>query len=187
MRSIKALAPARIKWAIELLELETKHNVFEIGYGSGVAAQHICAKLGRGSYQGVDQSAAAAQAALARNSAYARGGRAIFEHGAFHAEAHEPALFDRVLAVNVNAFWTDGGEAARDVRRLMHNKSRCVLVFQPPEKADRAKIARAVKKRLAPYFGEVRSQMRTIGGAALVAITASVAAPRAVQSKRKAA
>ncbi len=187
MRSIKALAPARIKWAIELLGLDKKHNVFEIGYGSGVAAQHICAKLGRGTYQGVDQSAAAAQAALARNSAYARAGRAIFENAAFNAETHEPALFDRVLAVNVNAFWADDGEAARDVRRLMHNKSRCVLVFQPPEKAARAKIARAVKKRLAPYFGDVRAQLRTIGGAPLVAIIASVTAPPAKQAKRKAA
>ncbi|HRO04871.1 MAG TPA: class I SAM-dependent methyltransferase, partial [Terricaulis sp.] len=107
MRSIKALAPARIKWAIELLELETKHNVLEIGCGSGVAAQHICAKLGRGSYMGVDKSPAAINAASARNAANVKGGRAMFWNGAFNAEDREPALFDKVLAVNVNMFWTD--------------------------------------------------------------------------------
>jgi len=172
VRSLKALAPARIKWAIELLELETKHNVFEIGCGSGVAAQHICAKLGRGAYCGIDQSAAAAKAALERNGAYARGGRAVFVNEKFEAERHEGAVFDRVLAVNVNLLWTDDGEAARGVRRIMHAKSRFVQVYQPPAPEQRAKIARALKRRMSPHFARITSAMRTIGGAPLLAIVA---------------
>jgi len=172
--NIKALAPARIKWAIELLELEKQHNVFEIGCGSGVAAQHICAKLGRGTYLGVDQSAAAAKAALERTNGYVRGGRAMIRNERFNAESHEPALFDRVLAVNVNLFWSDEGAAMRDVRRIMHIKSRAVLVYQPPAAEQRAKIARAVKRRMAPYFGTIEASMRTVGGAPLLAIVAEL-------------
>ena len=150
MRSVKALAPARIKWAIDLLELETRHHVFEIGYGSGIAAQHICAKLGRGSYYGVDQSAAAAKTALDRNGGYARGGRAIFLQAPFDAARHEPAVFDRVLAVNVNAFWADEGEIA--LTRPIMLQSRCVLVFQPPAKGSAQDRAR--RESVAPHFGE---------------------------------
>lgn len=176
MRSVKALAPARIKWAIELMQLDKQHNVFEIGCGSGVAAQHICAQLGRGSYYGVDQSPAAAKAALERNGGYARGGRAIFANLKFDAKKHEPALFDRVLAVNVNTFWTDDGAAARDARRLMHKQSRLVLVYQPPAPEQRGKIARALKRRLAPYFPRIAAKQRTVAGAPLLAVVAALEA-----------
>ncbi len=178
MRSIKALAPARIKWAIELLELETKHNVLEIGCGSGVAAQHICAKLGRGSYMGVDKSPAAINAASARNAANVKGGRAMFLNAPFNAEDREPALFDKVLAVNVNMFWTDAAAPFLDVRRVMHAKSLFVQVYEPPNEAQRAKIASLVSQRMPAYFSDVTIKRRTIAGAPLIAIIAAVSAVR---------
>lgn len=178
MRSLKALAPARIKWAIELLALETTSNVLEIGCGSGVAAQHIIAKLGRGSYMGVDQSEAAVTAAIARNKANASAGRAIFAHRTFNYEAHEPALFGKILAVNVNAFWTGDGKEILDVRRLMYRQSLFVQVYQPPAPEQRAKIARILKPRMAKYFGDVRISMRTIAGAPLLAVVATGEAPQ---------
>lgn len=180
MPSVKALAPARIKWAIELLELETKHNVLEIGCGSGVAAQHICAKLGRGSYLGVDKSLAAINAARARNIANVNGGRAIFWHAPFNAEDREPALFDKVLAVNVNLFWADEAPPFLDVRRVMHPKSRFVQVYEPPNEAQRTKIANLARRRMPDYFSDVTIKRRTIGGAPLIAIVAGVTARKAV-------
>lgn len=179
MREPKALAPARIKWALELLDIEKSSNILEIGCGSGIAAQRICPVLGRGSYMGVDRSPAAIKAARARNAAYAKAGRAIFIEAAFNAADREPALFDRILAVNVNAFWTGDGAEVRDVRRLMHTRSLFVQVYEPPEAMQRAKIARIVKRRLAPFFGTVTSKMRTTGGAPLVAIVATGEPPKA--------
>ncbi|MGE0741001.1 MAG: cyclopropane-fatty-acyl-phospholipid synthase family protein [Hyphomonadaceae bacterium] len=173
MRKIQALAPARIKWAIELLGIEKDHNVFEIGCGSGVAAQRICPLLGYGTYMGVDKSAAAIKAARERNAAYAKAGRAMFMQESFTAEAHEPALFDRILAVNVNAFWASEGDELRDVCRMMHNKSVFVQVYEPPAAEQRAKIARVLKQRMAPYLANVTTSMRTVAGAPLLAVVAT--------------
>ena len=173
MRELKSLAPARIKWAIELLRVEPNSNIIEIGCGSGIAAQHICPLLGHGSYMGIDRSPAAIDAAFKRNAAYTKGGRAIFIKAAFNAADREPALFDRILAVNVNAFWSGDGAEILGARRLMHAKSLFVQIYEPPDAAQRAKIARILKRRLAPYFGNVTTVMRTVGGASLVAVVAT--------------
>jgi SAM-dependent methyltransferase len=170
----KALAPARIKWAIELLNVEKSSNVFEIGCGSGIAAQRICALLGRGSYMGVDRSAAAIKAAQTRNAGWVKAARAVFIEAAFNAADREPSLFDRILAVNVNAFWTGDGAEVLDVRRLMHKKSVFVQVYEPPEAEQRAKIARMLKRRLAPYFTDVTTTLRTVGGAPLLGVIAKL-------------
>ena len=173
------MAPARIKWALELLNIEKSSNVFEIGCGSGIAAQRICPVLGRGSYMGIDRSPAAIKAALARNANYTKAGRAIFLEGAFNAADREPQVFDRILAVNVNVFWNGEGAEMIDVRRLMHVKSVFVQVYEPPEAAQRAKIARILKKRLAPYFGNVTTKLHTAGGASLLGIVATGQRPAA--------
>ncbi|MBL8547568.1 MAG: class I SAM-dependent methyltransferase [Hyphomonadaceae bacterium] len=167
------MAPARIRWALELLDIEKSSNVFEIGCGSGIAAQRICPVLGRGSYMGVDKSPAAIKASLARNANYAKAGRATFVESAFSAADREPQVFDRILAVNVNAFWSGDGAEILDVRRLMHSRSLFVQVYEPPEADQRARIARILKRRLAPYFGNVIATMRTTGGAKLLAIVAT--------------
>lgn len=167
------MAPARIKWALELLQVEKTSNVLEIGCGSGIAAQRICGMLGRGSYMGIDRSPAAIKAATTRNAGWVKAARAIFIEAPFDAKDREPALFDRIIAVNVNAFWSTEGEEVIGVRRLMHRKSLLVQVYEPPEAAQRAKIARILKRRLAPYFGNITTAMRTIGGVKLIAVVAT--------------
>ncbi len=173
MPELKALAPARIKWALELLELTPDSSVIEIGCGSGIAAERICEQLtGHGSYMGVDQSAAACEAAFARCKAYAPSMKALFWNKPFDARDREPALFDRVLAINVNVFWTDDGTQLRDIRRIMHRDTRLVLVYQTPSADQRSKIARILKQRLAPSFGVVSTKLRTHGGKAMLAAIA---------------
>jgi len=172
------MAPARIKWALELLQIEKSSNVFEIGCGSGIAAQRICPVLGRGSYLGIDRSPAAIKASIARNANYVKAGRAFFIENTFNAEDREPALFDRILAVNVNAFWSGDGAEVIDVRRLMHRQSLFAQVYEPPEAAQRAKIARILKKRLAPHFSNVTTKLHTIAGVALLGVVATGESPK---------
>jgi len=175
---LKALAPARIKWALELLDVQPNDNVLEIGCGSGIAAQRILESLtGYGSYYGVDKSDAAMRAAFKRVHDREQPHRAIIRRGEFDARNHEPQIFDRVLAVNCNAFWTDDGEAVRGVRRLTLRDSVFVQVYQPPTAEKRAAIVRILKQRLTPLFGIVETRMRTIGDASLLSIVATGAPP----------
>jgi SAM-dependent methyltransferase len=170
---LKALAPARIKWAVELLDVQPDDSVLEIGCSSGIAAQRILEKLtGKGWYCGVDKSDAAAKAAFKRVYDPERPDRAIIRKGAFDADNHEPLIFSRVLAVNCNVFWTDGGEALRDVGRLTRKHSTFVQVYEPPNAAQRAKIARILQARMGPIFGDVEINKRSVGGALLLAAVA---------------
>lgn len=173
------MAPARIKWAIELMEIEPKHNIFEIGCGSGIAAQRICPLLGRGSYMGLDRSPAAIKAALARNAAYTKAGRSIFIEAPLNVFDREPALFDRVFAVNVNLFWTDAYDPKTDIRRILTKRGVFVQVYEPPNANQRRGIARAAAKNADELFENVTTKMTTRGGAGLVAIIASAPKKRA--------
>lgn len=175
MPEIKALAPARIKWALELLNAGKDDSVLEIGCGSGVAAQHLLPTLvqGGGWYYGVDTSTAAVKAAIARNKEHTKAARAIFFERAFDADSHEPLIFARVLAVNVNPFWTDGGEALTSLRRIIRRGSVVVLVYETPTPAQRTKIAKILKPRMAaPHFGDVTFLNRTSAGAPMLGIVA---------------
>lgn len=173
MRKIQAVAPARIKWAIELIEIEPKHHILEIGCGSGIAAQRICPLLGRGSYMGIDKSPAAIKAAIARNAAYTKAGRSFFIEASLNVLDREPALFDRVFAVNVNLFWTDAYDIKTDIRRIVSKRSTFLQVYEPPSASQRRSIARAAAKNAEEIFENVTTKMTTRGGAGLVAIIAS--------------
>jgi cyclopropane fatty-acyl-phospholipid synthase-like methyltransferase len=173
VRKIQAVAPARIKWAIELMEIEPKHHIFEIGCGSGIAAQRICPLLGRGSYMGIDKSPAAIKAAIARNAAYTKAGRSFFIEAPLNVLDREPALFDRVFAVNVNLFWTDAYDIKTDIRRIVSKRSTFVQVYEPPSASQRRSIARAAANNAEEFFENVTTKMTTRGGAGLVAIIAS--------------
>ncbi len=170
MPELKALAPARIKWAVELLDVQPNDSVLEIGCGSGIGAQRILEKLtGKGWYYGVDKSDAAVKAAFRRVHDPERPDRAIIRRGAFDADNHEPLIFSRVLAVNCNVFWTDGGEALRGVGRLTRKHSTFVQVYEPPNAAQRSKIAGILQARMSPIFGDVEITKRSVGGALLLA------------------
>lgn len=173
------MAPARIKWAIELMEIEPKHHIFEIGCGSGIAAQRICPLLGRGSYVGVDKSPAAIGAALVRNAAYTKAGRSTFIEAPLNVIDREPTMFDRVFAVNVNLFWTDQYDPKTDVRRILAKRGSFVQVYEPPGADQRRRIARVAAKNTEALFENVITKMTTRGGAGLVAIIASKPKKRA--------
>jgi SAM-dependent methyltransferase len=102
-------APQRIVRAIEALAVSPDHHVLEIGGGHGVSAGLICGILagGPGRYLGLDRSATAMQRARERNAPHVSAGRAEFETGDVCAASLGPAAFDRILAINVNVFWTN--------------------------------------------------------------------------------
>lgn len=133
--------PDRIRYAVEGLGLYPDSRVLEVGGGSGVAAALMLPVLrdGPGFLLGIDRSRTATAAASARNADAVAVGTAAFVTGALadlDPGAHEP--FDRVLAVNVNAFWTAPAlEELAVLRRALHPEAELHLVYQPPTVARR--------------------------------------------------
>lgn len=100
-----ATVPARIAWAVELLDLEPTDRVLEIGCGPGVAASLVAARLTDGTMTAIDRSPTAMARAAARNADHVRSGRLTLRQSTLAAFSTDQR-FDKAFAVNVNVFWT---------------------------------------------------------------------------------
>jgi cyclopropane fatty-acyl-phospholipid synthase-like methyltransferase len=165
--------PDRIAWAVELLDVQPDDRVLEVGCGRGVAASLICQRLRSGRLVGLDRSATAITAARALAAACIEAGTASFLTGALAAVA--PAAlgrFDKVLAVNVNLFWTKAAPVELQVvADLLEPGGRLQLVYEPPS-ADRVPSIRdRVLAGLSDAGYRTRWVTRSTGSAELLGIS----------------
>ncbi|MBX9245341.1 class I SAM-dependent methyltransferase [Actinotalea ferrariae] len=140
--------PHRITTAIARLDPPPDARVLEIGPGPGVSLGLLCDRVPDGHVVGVDRSATAVERALARNAEHVAAGRLTIRQGTL-AELDGEDPFDRVLAVNVNVFWTaPATEEVRRIRELLAPDGRALLVFEPPDAASLDRVAAAVRGAL---------------------------------------
>jgi SAM-dependent methyltransferase len=99
--------PRRIVRAVELLGLRATDTVLEVGSGGGHALALMVEVLTRGRLVGIDRSIVQVKAARARNRAAIAAGRLRVEQLSLdNAVEALPERFGKVVAVNVNGFWT---------------------------------------------------------------------------------
>jgi cyclopropane fatty-acyl-phospholipid synthase-like methyltransferase len=124
--------PERIRWAVELLRVGPEDRILEIGAGPGVSVSLVCEKLEGGKVVAIDRSATAAARSLARNREHVGAGRAEIREVAL--EDLEPGeRFDKILAVNVNLFWTRSPARELELlRSLLRPGGALYLVYEPP-------------------------------------------------------
>lgn len=105
-----AKVPARVAWAVDLLDVSPGDQILEIGCGPGVAVGLICDRLDGGRIIAIDRSATAIERTRGRNADHVAAGRAVLqkvELAAFRGGAEQ---FDKAFAVNVNVFWTTSAD-----------------------------------------------------------------------------
>lgn len=105
----------RTTWAVELLGPEPGDSVLEVGCGSGRAAALVAERLREGHLVAIDRSTTAIERARAHLAPYVEAGTVELrttELAGFRSDR----VFDRVLAVNVNVFWTS--PATPELQRL---------------------------------------------------------------------
>ncbi|MFI6318123.1 SAM-dependent methyltransferase [Nonomuraea sp. NPDC050556] len=118
--------PARLSWAVEVLQPRPGEQILELGCGNGVAVQLVCDS--GATVTAVDRSATAIAAATARNA-----GRARLIHGTL---ADVDGVYDKVFAVNVNLFWVRSpAPELRLLDDLLARDGELYLFYEPP--ADR--------------------------------------------------
>jgi SAM-dependent methyltransferase len=140
--------PARVSWAVDLLKVNRNMRVLEIGCGRGFAAHALAPHLGVGGYVGIDRSKVAIQAARKLNAGVEERGIATFHLGEFGKLDLGAMRFDAILAINVNAFWTDEGEAAATSRALLKRRGKLLLVYELPSPARIGEITAATEANL---------------------------------------
>jgi cyclopropane fatty-acyl-phospholipid synthase-like methyltransferase len=171
---VAGVIPERIRWAVEMLAIERRDRLLEIGGGPGVAASLVCERLDGGSLLVIDRSATAIERTRRRNAEHLASGRLAVETVDVADFDSGTARFDKVFAVNVNVFWTTAAtdELAR-IRRALDHDGRFFLFYETPSAARaRQAVGRAARALQANGFAEPRPVSRS---AALVGCVAHLA------------
>jgi SAM-dependent methyltransferase len=102
--------------------------VLEVGCGVGFAAAVVCARLTSGRYVGVDRSPTAVRRAAARNPTELA---SFVQSDLAGLELDLDDQFDRVLAIDVNVFWTGAASAELGLlERLLVPDGRLVVAYE---------------------------------------------------------
>lgn len=135
-------SPHRIVRTIELLDLRATDRVLEVGCGNGQALALMAGAVTRGMLFGIDRSALQVKAARARNQRAMATGRMKVEQLELD-DAPELLVerFDKVVAVNVNAFWTDPERSLTSASRLLRPRGRLYLTYETPSAARARELA----------------------------------------------
>ncbi|GGM56245.1 class I SAM-dependent methyltransferase [Dactylosporangium sucinum] len=127
-------------WAVRLVAPGPADRILEIGCGSGLATARIADALTTGRVTAIDRSATAVARASSRNADAIAAGRAHVVQATL-AEFTAAEGFAKVLAVNVNLFWTgpSAGELA-SLSRLLAPSGTAWLCYDTPSRgaAERA-------------------------------------------------
>ncbi|MFE1248133.1 SAM-dependent methyltransferase [Streptomyces sp. NPDC058766] len=159
--------PQRLTWAVGLLEPAPTDRLLEIGCGRGVAVSLLLDRLTTGTVTAVDRSATAVEAARRRHHEAVADGRAVF-HLLSLADADFPAgSFDRILAVNVNLFWTGPTDAERTaLRRWLTPHGLLCLCWEAPG----GRRAEEIAERVGRAVGEHGFETTVVRDGVLVAV-----------------
>ncbi|HYH13041.1 MAG TPA: methyltransferase domain-containing protein [Thermomicrobiales bacterium] len=131
----------RIRWAVDMLDVQPDDRLLEIGGGHGVAATLVVERLAGGTIVGVDRSAKMIEMASRRNRGHVEAGCAAFVHASIETWNAPVAAFDKAFAINVRHFADPGHPVHEVVRTAITPAGRLFVVFQPP-------VARQVESAL---------------------------------------
>ncbi|HEX5830093.1 MAG TPA: class I SAM-dependent methyltransferase [Gemmatimonadaceae bacterium] len=119
-------------WGVELLAIDPADHLLEIGCGAGAAVSLICERLVNGHVTAIDRSATAVRSACRRNRAHVEAGRATILRLSLEEADFGGQRFRKILAVNVNAFWTRPTPSLARLKALLAPGGAAYLVYQAP-------------------------------------------------------
>jgi trans-aconitate methyltransferase len=97
--------PPRIRWAVELMDVQPNDQVLEIGCGPGAGAELICSKLETGKLFAIDRSESGVDRTERRNQKYVDAGRLVVRQIDLATLRVPVKRLTKVFAFNVNLFW----------------------------------------------------------------------------------
>jgi trans-aconitate methyltransferase len=113
------MIPPRIRWAVELMDIQTSDQILEIGCGPGAGAELICGKLESGKLFAIDRSESGVDRTKRRNHRYVDAGRLVVRQIDLATLRVPVKRLNKVFAFNVNLFWV---RACEDEVALLHER-----------------------------------------------------------------
>lgn len=145
--------PFRLQWFSTLVPARTAGPILEVGCGGGQLLALLARRCPRAAITGIDRSALQARRAQALLAALPAARPAVAAVALEEAASTLGApRFGLVLAMNVNAFWTEPARAGEAVRALLAPRGRVLLGFEPPTARGRAALQARVHEAL-PAMG----------------------------------
>ena len=124
--------PPRIKWAVDLMDVQPNDSVLEIGCGPGAGAELICEKLETGKLFAIDRSESGVDRTKRRNAKYVEAGRLTVRQIDLATLRVPVKRLNKVFAFNVNLFWV---RKCADEVALLHERvlpaGRCTSTTTP--------------------------------------------------------
>lgn len=99
------LIPARIRWAVDVLDVQPDDQVLEIGCGSGQAAGLVASRLTRGRIMAIDRAESSVDRTRRTNAEHLESGRLTVRHIDLATLRVPVKRLDKAFAINVNLFW----------------------------------------------------------------------------------
>ena len=113
--------PTRIRWAVDLLDIQPDDKVLEVGCGPGAAAALICSRLevGRGRLFAIDRAESGVDRTRRRNAAAIEDKRLTVRQIDLATLRVPVKRLSKVFAFNVNLFWV---RSCVDEVALLHER-----------------------------------------------------------------
>ena len=111
--------PARIRWAVDYIDVQPGDQILEIGCGPGEAAELICARLVNGRLFAIDRSEAGVDRTRQRCQKFVDAGRLTVRQIDLATLRVPVKRLHKVFAFNVNLFW---GREAKEEIALLHER-----------------------------------------------------------------
>ncbi len=115
----KPTVPPRLRWAVDLMDVEPSDHVLEIGCGPGYGAELICEKLETGKLFAIDRSESGVDRTKRRCAKYLEAGRLTVRQIDLATLRVPVKRLNKVFAFNVNLFWV---RECRDEVALLHER-----------------------------------------------------------------
>ena len=111
--------PARIRWAVDFMEVQPNDHILEIGCGPGAGAELICSRLQTGKLFAIDRSESGVDRTRRRCAKFIEAGRLTVRQIDLATLRVPVKRLTKVFAFNVNLFWVR--ECADEVA-LLHER-----------------------------------------------------------------
>jgi len=97
--------PARIRWAVDFMDVQPSDHILEIGCGPGAGAELICSRLETGKLFAIDRSESGVDRTKRRCAAFIKAGRLTVRQIDLATLRVPVKRLNKVFAFNVNLFW----------------------------------------------------------------------------------
>lgn len=164
--------PERFLWMRSLMDIQPNDQLLEIGCGAGLLAEELAKDLTTGHLTALDKSVAMVRQAKKRNHQPISRGVVKIEQADFLKFEPGEALYDKIVAFNVNFFWKDKGKEFPHLHQLLRPKGLLYVCYQAPYEITR-KAADPIRETLeANSFTIVKVELKKLSPASAFCVTA---------------